>query len=202
MIPDQAVPFLPILAQERAAYFQEVPTKVLAGLIDHETACPVPRKCWNPKVNFETSRERGAGLGQITKVFGRFDALQEMRDKHPSLAGWNWETTLYDPRYQLRGIVLKNRDNYKHMSFAADMKEREAFMLTAYNAGVGGVLKDRTYCRNTANCDPSRWFGHVQTTCTASKTKLQGYGLTFCQIRGKYADDIMHNRAPRYEGWK
>ena len=202
MIPDQAAPFLPILAQERAAYFQEVPTKVLAGLIDHETACPAPKKCWNPNVQFKTSREQGVGLLQITRVFGRFDALQEMRDKHPSLSGWNWETTLYEPRYQLRALVLKTRDNYSKMDFAADMKERQGFTITAHNSGVGGVYKDRALCRNTANCDPSRWFGHVQTTCTASKVKLQGYGLTFCQIRGKYADDIMHNRAPKYEGWK
>lgn len=202
MIPVQAEPYLPILAQERAVHFQAVPTKVLAGLIDHETACPAPKKCWNPRVEFNTSRERGAGMGQITKVFGRFDALQEMKDRHPSLAGWNWETTLFDPRYQLRAVVLKNRDNHARLTFATDVRERQAFMLTAYNAGLGGVMKDRMLCRNTPGCDQNVWFGHVQTTCTASKTKLPGYGLTFCQIRGKYAADILFNRAPKYEGWK
>ena len=197
-----AAPILPILKAEIAKHWPTAPFAVLAGQASHESACPIPRKCWNPRVEFNTTRERGAGILQITKVYGRFDALGELKAKHPSLEGWNWETTLTDPTFQMRGLVLKNRDNYSVMGFAPIEKERIAFSVTAFNAGVGGVMKDRTYCRNTANCDPSRWFGHVQTTCTASKTKLQGYGLTFCQIRGKYADDIMHNRAPRYEGWK
>lgn len=197
-----AAPILPILKAEIATHWPTAPFAVLAGQASHESACPNPRKCWNPRVEFNTSRERGAGILQITKVYGRFDALSELKAKHPSLEGWNWEKTLADPTFQMRGLVLKNRDNYSLMTFAENPRERIAFGVTAYNAGVGGVFKDRTLCRNTPGCNQNVWFGHVQTTCTASKVKLEGYGLTFCQIRAKYAHDIMFNRAPKYEGFK
>lgn len=197
-----AAPILPILKAEISKHWPTAPFAVLAGQASHESACPIPRKCWNPRVEFNTTRERGAGILQITKVYGRFDALAELRAKHPSLKDWNWETTLSDPTYQMRGLVLKSRDNYSLMTFAPQEQERIAFAVTAFNSGVGGVYKDRAYCRNTPGCDPTMWFNHVQNTCTASKTKLPGYGLTFCQIRGKYAADILFNRAPKYEGLK
>jgi len=200
-VPEQAKPYLPILRQEVNSLWPTAQVAVLAAQVDHETACPIPTKCWNPRVEFNTSRERGAGFGQITQVFGRFDALGEMKARHKELYGWNWETTLYDPRYQLRALVLKNRDNYAQLSFATDVRERTAMMLVAYNAGLGGVFKDRALCRNTGGCDASRWYGGIETACTASKVPQKGYGLSFCDIRKRYPMDIQQNRAIRYEDW-
>jgi hypothetical protein len=124
-----------------------------------------------------------------------------MRAKHKELQGWGWGETLYDPRYQLRGLLLKNRDNWGPLSFAADSREREAMMLVSYNSGLGGLFKDRAMCRNTAGCDASRWYGGIERTCTASKVPQSGYGLSFCDIRKRYPMDIQYNRANRYKPW-
>ena len=193
-----AAPILPILQAEIQSNWPAAPFPLLAGQASHESACPAPKKCWNPKVEFNTARERGAGILQITKVYGRFDSLAEMKARHPELADWNWEKTLYVPQFQMRGLVLLNRDNYKHFEFAASERQRMAFTLTAYNAGVRGVFQDRALCRHTEGCKPNFWFGGVENTCTASKVKQKGYGLSFCEIRQRYARDIFE-RSVKYE---
>lgn len=197
VVPAQSVLHLPVLAREAARLQSPVPAYVLAGQIDHETACPLPRKCWNPKVEFRTSREQGAGLGQITRVFGRFDALAEMRAAHRAeLAGWSWEN-VHDSTYQLRAVVLKARDN--HRAIAPLFDDPLHPVLTAYNRGVGGVRADRRRCQVTKGCNADRWAGNVVNTCAGGTAVIPGTRFTACQISRKYAPDVV-SRAAKYKG--
>ncbi|MGL4233184.1 MAG: hypothetical protein ACRDAM_15810 [Casimicrobium sp.] len=197
-IPPQAAPHLPVLVREAARLRSPIPAYILAGQIDHETACPIKTKCWNPRVEFKTSREQGVGLGQITRVFGRFDAVAEMRALHrQELEGFTWSSEgIYDPKLQLRAVVLKNRDNHAVLAplFNGDMLPA----LTAYNRGVGGVRADRRLCQVTDGCDPSKWTGHVANTCASGTAIIPGTRMTACQISRKYAPDVML-RANKYK---
>ena len=172
-----------------------IPTHILAGQIDHETACPIKSKCWNPRVEFRTSREQGAGLGQITRVFGRFDALAEARNAHRAeLAGWSWDN-VNDSTYQIRALVLKNADNHRTLSPLFD--DALAPVLTAYNRGVGGIRSDRRRCQVTPGCAPYKWAKNVEHTCASGTAIIPGTRLTACQISRKYAPDVLA-RAEKY----
>ena len=195
-IPIQATPHLPVLIAESARLRSPIPTHLLAGQVDHETACPIKTKCWNPRVEFKTTREQGVGLGQITRVFGRFDAAAEMRAKHAQeLSSFTWNDGVYDPKLQIRALVLKNRDNHQTLSplFPGEL----APVLTAYNRGVGGVRADRRLCQVTDGCDASKWAGHVANTCASGNAVIPGTRMTACQISRKYAPDVM-KRAEKY----
>lgn len=196
-LPPQSLPYLASLLAEATRLRSPIPAFILAGQIDHETACPLPKKCWNPRVEFRTSREQGAGLGQITRVFGRFDALAEARAAHRAeLAGWSWDN-VSDATYQIRALVLKSGDN--HRALSPLFSDALAPVLTAYNRGIGGIRADRRACQVAAGCDPSRWAGHVERTCASGNTIIPGTRLTACQISRKYAPDVIA-RAAKYKG--
>lgn len=197
LLPPQSAPYLASLAAEASRLRSPVPAWILAGQIDHETACPLPKKCWNPRVEFRTSREQGAGLGQITRVFGRFDALAEARAAHRAeLAGWSWDN-VSDATYQIRALVLKTKDN--HGALAPLFTDPRDPVLTAYNRGIGGIRADRRKCTVTRGCDPSKWAGHVEITCASGNVVIPGTRLTACQISRRYAPDVMA-RAAKYKG--
>lgn len=46
-------------------------------------------------------------------------------------------------------------------------QERWAFATASYNAGLGHIRAERRLCAGPLHprCDPTRWFGHVETTC-------------------------------------
>jgi hypothetical protein len=196
-LPPQAAPHLLVLVSEAARLRSPIPTHVLAGQIDHETACPIKSKCWNPRVEFKTTREQGVGLGQITRVFGRFDAAAEMQAKHrQELDGFTWSNGVYDPKLQIRAVVLKNRDN--HAALAPLFDGELAPVLTAYNRGVGGVRADRRLCQVTTACNPAKWAGHVANTCASGTAIIPGTRMTACQISRKYAPDVLA-RSDKYK---
>ena len=65
-------------------------------------------------------------------------------------------------------------------------EERWGLALACYNAGLGWVRKERRLCAGPLHpdCDPTRWTGHVETTCVRSKSschETQGYVV---RIRG------------------
>jgi len=197
-LPPQSLQYLPVLRAEATRLRSPIPTHILAAQIDHETGCGWSKtKCWNPRTEFKTSREQGVGLGQITRVFGRFDALAEMRQAHRAeLAGWSWDTVNH-PTYQIRAVVLKNSDNHRTIAPLFDDALYPA--LTAYNRGIGGVRSDRRLCQVTKGCNADRWAGHVEKTCAGGSAVIPGTRLTACQISRKYAPDVVR-RAEKYKG--
>lgn len=199
-IPDNAKKYIPLLKAEQGAYWPHMPMpSTLAAQVEQETCISLKSpRCWSPRTELKTARERGVGLGQITKT-ARFDALDEIRRAYPSaLAGWDWNSEkLYDPQYQLRALVLKDLQGWKTIQGAATVIDHLAFTFASYNGGIGGVLSDRRVCRATAACNSNQWFGHVERTSLKSKTA--GYQKSFFQINREYVKNILLVRRYKYE---
>lgn len=199
-LPPNALVHLPVLVQEAALNWPEYHhIHYLAGQVEQET-CPSLRskKCWSPRAELKTDREYGFGLGQIT-ITSKFNNFLEAKKLGYGLALWSWEDR-YNPRYQLRTLVLMNRSAYGRLKFIASPYERNAMMFSAYNGGMGGVLNDRKVCQAIKGCDPNKWFGNVAEHSLKNKTKVQGYGKSFFDINREYVVNVMRVRSTKYIG--
>lgn len=198
MIPSLALVYLPILATVIALLWPSMPDRaLLAAQIEQET-CPSlsHRKCWNPRTELKTSREYGFGLGQLT-VTEKFNNFEEAKKWDRSLANWRWDDR-FNAEMQLRALVAYDRNLYSQIRFGETTGDRLAFMFSAYNGGLGGLLKDRRMCAVIAGCNPERWFGHIEKHSFRAKTSVAGYGQSFYDINRGYVQNIMNVRAKKY----
>lgn len=207
-IPPQAEPYLPIVATQVKELMPTFQTPEYFGaLIEHESGCPsIKRMCWNPKARLKTSREEGAGLGQITRTFRedgslRFDVLDEMRRLDPrGLNELRWDTVYDRPDLQIRAMVLLSRQNWNRVGkLTADAHFQLYMTDLSYNAGFGRVLNDRRACSLQSWCDPNKWHGHVEKTCTASTKPLYGT-RSACDISRHHVHDVVDVRMSKYKG--
>ena len=199
MVPKLALVYIPLLLQQVGTYWPSMATpSALGAQVEQETCISLKSsKCWSPYAELRTSRERGVGFGQFTKT-AKFDAIAEIKAQYPKdFAGWGWQNP-YQAEYQMRGLVIKDRDLFRSFNFAANDTERFAMALSAYNGGRGGVLQDRRLCANTAGCDPSRWFGHIERTSFKARTTVSGYGKSFFAINREYVRNVLINRRDKY----
>jgi len=195
-LPNDATTYLPVLVEEIDAYWADMDMREFsAGLVEQESL-------WKLKATLKTSREFGCGFGQFTRTFNangsvRFDALEETKRLDKSLAAWNW-TDCYNARFQLRGMILKLKQNERSckvwMANLTDVKKCDG---AAYNGGLGGFSARIRMCRTKADCNPRVWDGHLEKQCAASNVKQAGYGESFCQINSKYPGRIL-NRMDKY----
>jgi hypothetical protein len=161
-------------------------------------------KCFNPKAELKTSREYGFGFGQTTIAYNhngseRFNTWAELRAQYKSsLSGWTWANR-YDPVFQVRAIVLKNKYNYGALKFPiANEFEKMAFTAVYYNSG--SPIRDRALCLNmrAKGCDPSKWFDNVEKYSLKSKVVVPGYGKSFYDISRAYPRSVLILRRPKY----
>ena len=206
-IPPQAEVYRATFRAEVAGHWQDHPRpELLPALVEHESCIGLRHsRCWNPASRLKSAREEGAGFGQITRAWSadgrlRFDALAEMRDRHPALREWSWHNVYQRPDLQLRAVVLKSRDNYLGLRVVGDPWHRLAFADAAYNGGMGGVQKERRACGLKAGCDPQQWFGHVEHVCLKSRVALYA-GRSACDINRHHVTDVLTVRSPKYRGW-
>lgn len=201
-LPRRAREYIPILQSEQYRLWPELQQPpLLAAQVEQET-CPSlrHRQCWNPRAELKTSREQGVGLGQVTRT-ARFDTLAELRKSYRmELADWAWDSeSLYDPRMQLRGLVLGDLQCWRVIRGAATERDRLAFTFAGYNGGLGGVASDRKLCGGTPGCDSRIWFGNVERTSLKAKTVASGYGRSFFDVNRDYVRNIMVVRVKKYE---
>lgn len=194
-LPNEAPIYVPVLQAEIRKHWPSVPLpSVLAAQVEQESR-------WKSKallVNKANNDERGAGLGQFTKT-RRFDALTELKEKYPShFKNWSWENP-YDVTYQLRGVVMKNRDNFNRIKWASSNYDRLAMMDAAYNSGFGGVLFRKRYCANMDGCNPGVWFGNMENASTQSKKPQHGYKQSYADITKTHVKNVMVVRRSKYK---
>ena len=151
-----------------------------------------------------SQREEGAGLGQLTRTWRpdgslRFDALQELRQKHAlALHELSWYNIYSRPDLQLRALVLKSRDNYTYyLPHSHDWWQALAFADAAYNGGAGGLDSERRACKLASWCDHTRWFDNVERLCLKSKVALYG-GRSACDINRHHVRDVLLTRSNKY----
>lgn len=179
---------------------------VLGSLIELESCIGLRhQKCWNPASKLQTSRELGAGLGQITKAYNpdgsiRFDALTELKLKHPNeLKELTWQNVFTRPDLQIKAVVLKSRDNYTfYYKGGVDQYNALAFGDAAYNGGIGGLNRDRVACKLQGKCNPDIWFGQVERYCTKSKAILYA-NRQACDINRHHTYEVMKLRSDKYK---
>jgi hypothetical protein len=199
MLPALAAVYLPILVAQTAALWPTMPApSMLAAQVEQETCVSLKSKgCWNPKTELKTDREYGFGLGQLT-ITPKFNNFEAAKTWDKSLASWKWEER-FDPKMQLGALVAYDRNLYRQINYGKTDTDRLAFMFSAYNGGLGGLVKDRQVCRATAGCNPDVWFGHVENTSFRARTAVKGYGQSFFDINRGYVKNILIVRRPRYE---
>ncbi len=207
-IPAQAAQYLPTL---KAQVNEVMPgfhaPEYFGALIEHESGCPgIKSMCWNPRARLKSQREEGAGLSQITRAYKedgslRFDALQETRKLDPrGLNELRWDTVYDRPDLQMRVMVVMTRQNWNRVGkLTTDQDLQLKLTDLSYNAGFGRVLNDLRACSLTAGCDPKKWNGHVELTCTASKKPIYGT-RSACDICRHHVHDVVETRMPKYKG--
>lgn len=206
-IPPAAQAYRAMLHTEQTDYWPDHPRpELLPALIELESCITLKHsRCWNPSSRLKTTREEGAGLGQITRAWNpngklRFDALQEMKDRHPALREWSWANVYNRPDLQLRAVVLKVRGDYQTLGSVKDAHQRLAFADAAYNGGMGGVQNERRACQIKTGCDPQQWWGNVEATCLKSRQPLYGV-RSACDINREHVKSVLQIRSPKYKGW-
>ena len=213
-IPAAAQRYLPVISAEAKAHWPQsltktgraAPLQMIAGLVDHETACPRTATCFRPEATYKTAREEGVGFGMFTRAFNgngslRFDALTELKALHPqALRDANWQHNKFNPVLQARALVLKVADNYATAAKITPFpEERLTFAVVMHNRGAQGVANEVAACAMTRGCDRTRWAGNVERTCTASRKIIPGTGRSACDISRAYPVDVAR-RAVKYSG--
>lgn len=204
-VPVNALTYAPILKSEQLKFWSSIPSpELLGGLVEQETCLSLTHsRCWMPSSKLKTSREEGAGLGQITRAYNkdgsiRFDALTELKTAHPTIfSEWSWDNVYDRPDLQLRAVVVKTNDDFKYLKVVSEEQERLKFTLAAYNGGRGGVQNERRACGLKDGCNPQIWFGNVEKTCLKSKAVLYG-NKSACDINREYVNNIYNIRSQKY----
>lgn len=204
---DKAEPYRAIMLSEINTHFPQLPNyDYLPALISHET-CPSAKsyKCWNPQTTFKTTREEGAGLGQLTRVYNsngtiRFDTLTELRDKYRTQLGeLKWSNVRDRPDLQIRAMIFMLRGHYnKYKDVADTTKDLISFMDSAYNGGAGNLDKDRLLCQRAKGCDPSKWFNHVELYSVKSRQALYA-GRSPYEINRHHVKDVLLIKMPIFD---
>lgn len=190
-------------AEQRQFWPDHPDPAALAALVEQESCVSLKSpKCWNPGARLKTSREEGAGMGQITRAYRadgsvRFDALADLREQYDAeLGALSWDSVYQRPDLQLRALVLMSRDAARPFRASAAWLH---FGDAGYNGGVAGVQKERRACKLSAGCDPAQWFGHVERHCLKSRQPLYG-GRSACDINREHVHNVFLVRRAKYVG--
>lgn len=165
------------------------------ALIEHESCITLcSRRCWNAKSEFRTSREEGAGLGQITRAWRhgrlRFDTLAVLKRRYrKELHNLTWKNIYNKPGLQIRAMLLLWKDNYKRFPKDISFVNKLAFSDVSYNQGFYRTYRDRQLCKLEKGCNPKIWFNNVAKTCTASHRPLYGRRSP-CDISRYHVRDV------------
>lgn len=207
-LPKNASKYLPMLRDIAKKKWGDFPTPSIFAAQTEKESCKtlVHKDCWTPYAELKTPYEYGFGFGQITIAYDskgngtiRFNKFEELKKMDAELRNWDYADR-FNAYKQFVALIILNHVNYKalaHVKFATET-DKVAMMLAAYNGGLGGVTNEIKLCRDKPGCDPTRWFGHVETTTKKSKVKVGGYGNSSADINRIYPFDILYTRREKY----
>lgn len=207
VIPVKAFKYIPVVYDEQSRLMPEHPQPYyFPSLIEQESCIYLLHsRCWDPSSRLKTSREEGAGLGQITRAYNkdgtiRFDSLKSLYNSfREELDGLTWETVYSRPDLQIRSIVLLYREDYSVLrTYARDPYEAVKFADAAYNSGRRRIITDIIQCKLQKDCDPTVWFNNVEKTCSFSKKKLYGKKSP-CEINREHVYNTTKVRIGKYK---
>nr|WP_233141591.1 transglycosylase SLT domain-containing protein [Aggregatibacter actinomycetemcomitans] len=98
----------------------------------------------------------------------------------------------YNPDWALRALVHYNRFNYERITARTEC-DRMAFMLSAYNGGLGWVQKDKRKAREQG-LDPLTYWQNVELVNSGRSR------ANFAENRG-YPQRIIYRWQPLYINW-
>lgn len=193
----------PTMKAEQMRWWPDHPQpSTLRALAEQESCVSLKSpKCMNPKARLKTSREEGAGIGQITRAYRkdgtvRMDMLATMRKEYKSALGdMTWDNIYDRPDLQIRSLILLNKDAYR--PFRSLGVNGLDFADSAYNGGPGDVIKSRRACAAAKGCNPNVWFGNVERHLVKSKTPMYGSRSAF-SINLEHVRNVRLIRRPKY----
>lgn len=205
-IPPGAYTYKAEVLEQQDKYFPSLPNKAYTfSLVEQESCIHLKHKrCWNPASQLKTTREEGAGLGQLTRAYNqqgklRFDSLQGIRNQYKTeLEDLTWANIYHRPDLQIRAMTLMLRDSYKSLYDIKDPIHRLHFTDAVYNGGMRDLRKERIACGLKINCDPQRWFGHVEHIKVKSQAPLYGTRSAYF-INREHVEYVFKYRLSKYE---
>ena len=130
------------------------PKEILPAQIEQESN-------WNEYAERKAGKEYGFGLSQVTIVKGYFNNFLEFKKRwKKELKNWTWENR-FNAKCHIKILILYDKLLYNKMKFAKINFDRLAFTLSAYNGGLGWVLKDRKLTKENGY-NENRWFNNVE----------------------------------------
>ena len=205
-IPSKAFIYGPIVYKEINRLIKDHPKKhYFYSLIEHESCIYLLHiKCWDPTSRLKTKREEGAGLAQLTRAYRkdgsiRFDTINNLRKEYmEELKYLTWKNVYKRPDLQIKAMILLYRKNYNYLNkVIKDEISLLAMADAAYNGGLKGVNRDRSYCKLLKNCNKNIWFNNVEKTCTKSK-KILYANKNACDINRYHVRDVLLIRINKY----
>lgn len=205
-IPKQAYNYRDTIYEETTIYFNKTPHyNYIPSLIEHESCRSLTHsRCWNPASRLKTSKEEGAGLGQLTRTFNpdgsiRFDSLSNLKRNYPKqLSELSWGNIYVRPDLQIRAMHLMINDTYKSLYNIDNVEARLHMTDSAYNGGIRDLQRSRRECGLAKNCDPGIWFDNVEKYCVKSKKPLYG-NRSACDINIHHVRDVFKSNLPKYQ---
>ena len=119
---------------------------MLAAQIQVESA-------WRPDV----SSPYAHGLAQFTKpTYG---------DVAPLTVASCADVSIFDPSCSIRAQIVYMRKLLYRYRYSASVKDQWAFAWAAYNGGAGWISREKRRCKQATDCDPRRYWNHVERHC-------------------------------------
>jgi hypothetical protein len=204
-IPANAFSILPEISKQVNLLWDTHPNKAyFPALIELESCVSyTSTRCFSPTSKLKSTREEGAGLGQITRTYNndgsiRFDMISEMAARYAELRQLTWENVYTRPDLQIRAIVLMSKGDDRTLSAVKDPMERLKFVDASYNQGVGRTLKERMICGLRKGCDPQKWDGNVALVTTATGII---YGRPAYEISRHHVEQTTTVRINKYKNY-
>ncbi len=161
-----------VIREARAEYGLNAPIPLFAGQIHQESL-------WK-----KAARSRYAnGLTQFTPSTERW-----IKQKYPKSLGWG---NSFNPKWAIRALVKYDNWLYKRIDALTDC-DRFAMTLSAYNGGLGNLMKDKRLTLRLGK-SPYRWWGNVEKYSRRAS-------WAFKENRG-YPRKIIYTHQRKYTDW-